>query len=998
MSLPVSSSSTSPAALSFARPKKSKSSSPAPRRTFAEITAEVFRRMQAHGIIAEYRALGVRFAAAEVDTTKETAECYSLFREEKGPSAYVILANGKYADSAGANAHAVDLWQVAVDAKKFTDWKEAREHYAQKVGETFIGGGKGSKKTGTATPSLAGKEDVSMPPTRATTAEDWNDCLAFEDWKPGRDIFLRQFCNLHRRGITPEAFKAAGGRYAIYTSAASRKPAEGETQPRAGHSLHVVCIPIYGPALLDAPPIGWVMWQKNGQPFPMGPDREPSKMKVCGSAAGVIGLHGLQALADDRRRLAAGEITTSAIARVWKVEGPTDLLALLSAIFLSLPQAERASVPVLSFAGGAKQCRPWMAALFSDHDVYLIHDADTTGEIGAIQKCCPMIGGFSRSITHVQLPFAVEQKHGKDLRDFLNSGKFYDDVLGLELFAMPFEVTDESRAAAAKYRASIASGGDGLAEEGENGDSDGDRTDDQDDENGSSHPENTTNQAETSDPTDPLNIRYRTGRTETAIARRFIRSTAGTLLYCPPWDEWLYWDGRRWKRDNAVRVEELAKAFALSLWDEIAPITGDEAYLVELALFVKRCNCQAAISNTIALARSEPGVVVQPEQFDAHPWLLNVENGTLNLANGELSPHNPTNFLTKLAPVEYLPDATAPTWAKFLADVTAPADGDPAAAIDPDAATADDTLTINEYLRRLTGYCLTGDVREHVMPFLFGSGANGKSTFLNTLLDLLGPDYAMKAAPELLMARGGESHPTERADLFGMRLVITNEIEEGRRLSESLVKDITGGDAIRARRMRENFWQFKPTHKIIMAGNHKPIVKGNDEGIWRRIKLVPFTRSFSKAEQNRELPALLLLERSGILNWALAGCREWLDEGLTDPQAIVDATAEYRGESDVLGNFIAERCETGQAWHRVRASALYANYRKWCEEIGEREMSQKRFGSLLLNDQRFQRKESHGIWYLGICLRDDDPREDDLPRTQSPPPSRSQSYTQQNFN
>ncbi len=990
---------TSP--LSFARPprRKPSSSTSAPKdsRTVKEIERDVVAKLAAGGhFIAGYKALGAQLVSDEPRPNR-CIECVALFRKpdekDSNPSAFINVDTGIYTDSGGTNARGITLWQVASDLNpgRFPSWKDAREFYAQKVGETFERSGKGrASAAGGVSVAAAGQTLAgggvavdgagAAAPSRATTAEDPADCLAFEEWTPGRDIFLRQWCNLHRRGITPEAFKISGGRYAIYTSASSRKPAEGESSPRAGHSIHVVCIPIFGVDLLDAPPIGYVMWQKNGQPFPMGPDREPSKMKVCGSAMGVIGLHGLQTIAADRTAVAAGQPST--ITRAWKVEGPTDLLSLLSAI----PAAERDSAPILSFAGGAKQCHFWMAALFTDYPTFLIHDADTTGEIGAL-KNCSMIGPFVPSITHVRLPYAVEQKHGKDLRDYLTSGKFYDDVLGLELWITdPFTVTDEHRAAADAWRAAHPDGKSLAGEEG-NSDSgvDGDL---ESDDSGNSSNSSTTSAS----PDDPLDIRYRTGRTETAIARRFIRAQTGQLLYCPPWNEWLYWDGKRWKRDNAVRVEELAKAFAASLWQEIETITGEESYLVELALFVKRCNSQAAISNTIALARSEPGVPVQPEQFDAHPWLLNVENGTLNLANGELSHHSPALYLTKLAPVIYDAAAVAPTWAKFLADVTAPTDGDSS----PDSATADDSLTINEYLRRLSGYCLTGDVREHVMPFLFGSGANGKSTFLNTLLDLLGPDYSMKAAPELLMARGGESHPTERADLFGMRLVITNEIEEGRRLSESLVKDITGGDAIRARRMREDFWQFKPTHKIIMAGNHKPIVKGNDEGIWRRIKLVPFTRSFAKPEQDHQLPDKLLLERPGILNWALAGCREWLDDGLQDPQAIIDATAEYRGESDILGTFIAERCNTGETWHKIRASLLYKAYVGWCESTGERSMTMTKFGNAILNDGRFTRKESHGIWYLGIDLRLEVDG-DDIPKSDSNYDSQPRHYRQRSL-
>jgi len=205
------------------------------------------------------------------------------------------------------------------------------------------------------------------------------------------------------------------------------------------------------------------------------------------------------------------------------------------------------------------------------------------------------------------------------------------------------------------------------------------------------------------------------------------------------------------------------------------------------------------------------------------------------------------------------------------------------------------------YMQRLVGYCLTGVTEEHILPFLYGTGANGKSTLVETILKLMGPDYAMKAAPDLLMAKRGESHPTDRADLFGRRFVACIETEESRHMAEALVKEITGGDRMRARRMREDFWEFTPTHHVWLAGNHKPVIFGTDHGIWRRLKLIPFDVVIPDAEQDKKLPSKLAGELPGILNWAIAGCLDWRQGGMREPSIIHAVTGKYAAEMDEVG-------------------------------------------------------------------------------------------------
>jgi putative DNA primase/helicase len=237
------------------------------------------------------------------------------------------------------------------------------------------------------------------------------------------------------------------------------------------------------------------------------------------------------------------------------------------------------------------------------------------------------------------------------------------------------------------------------------------------------------------------------------------------------------------------------------------------------------------------------------------------------------------------------------------------------------------------------------------------------------VLDLLGEDFAIKAAPELVMIKR-DAHPTERADLFGKRLVACVETSEGKRLAETLVKDLTGGDKQRARRMREDFWQFDPTHKIILATNHKPEIRGTDHAIWRRIRLVPFNVTVPENEQDPALPDKLRAELPGILAWCVRGCLDWQEHRLGTPEEVKDATAAFRQQQDVLGMFIDERCIVN-ADAKVKSGDLYAAYKAWCLATGEHAVNQTRFGEAI-SERGFGKMRSGGHWRGGIGLLDSD--------------------------
>lgn len=441
-------------------------------------------------------------------------------------------------------------------------------------------------------------------------------------------------------------------------------------------------------------------------------------------------------------------------------------------------------------------------------------------------------------------------------------------------------------------------------------------------------------------------------RTDTANGRRLVARCGNLIRYVSTWQKWVVWDGKRWRLDDGPAIEAKAKQVADVLWlqykglQQLAETDEEiEKMLGTVASFCRSSSSRNGINNMVALARSEPGIAITHNELDTDPWLLNVQNGVLELRSGTLLPHDSSRLITKLAPVVYDPTADCPQWRSTIA-----------------TAMANDAELI-EYQRRQLGMSLTGVVRDHVLPFWHGDGANGKSTIVEVALSMLGEDYAMKAPEGLLIAKEHDSHPTERADLFGKRLVVCNETQQGRRLNESLIKDLTGGDTISARRMREDFWRFKPTHKIIMFGNHKPVVRGTDNGIWRRLKLVPFNVVIAPEDQDQELPAKLLGELSGILNWCLIGCLEWQRKGLNPPAAVEAATSEYRTEQDTIGEFIADCCIV-EPNAKAKGSDIYGAFRWWMKTRGEKPWSAKAFSQEITH--RFDRHRNNGTWYLGI--------------------------------
>jgi P4 family phage/plasmid primase-like protien len=441
--------------------------------------------------------------------------------------------------------------------------------------------------------------------------------------------------------------------------------------------------------------------------------------------------------------------------------------------------------------------------------------------------------------------------------------------------------------------------------------------------------------------------------TDMGNARRLTYLHGHRVRYCKAYGDWLVYDGQRWARDDLNAIEAMAKDVPGQIIAEMPPTPNEEVGKM-FRKWALVSQSGEKLASAIKVARSEPGIAVTPNDLDRNPWLLNVANGTINLRSGEFSRHRPGDLITKLAPVHYDPNATAATWDKFISEIMG------------------DNADLVDYLRRAAGYSITGIIRQHVFFCCYGTGSNGKTTFFKTLHAVLG-DYANEVDSDILVAQGMAQHPTGLTELEGRRLIVAEETEDNRRLAEALVKKLTGGNPIQARKMHKDFYTFMPSHHIFLSTNHKPEIRGMDPGIWRRIKLIPFEVSFDPQAPGGRTPDLelddrLITEASGILNWLLKGCRDWQEQGLIEPTPVRSATQRYREEMDLLGAFIEERCMP-EADSRIVLSEVYGQYCAWCDLAKTNPLSRRRF-TTSLEDKGFPSKKSNSITYkLGLRLK-----------------------------
>jgi putative DNA primase/helicase len=421
------------------------------------------------------------------------------------------------------------------------------------------------------------------------------------------------------------------------------------------------------------------------------------------------------------------------------------------------------------------------------------------------------------------------------------------------------------------------------------------------------------------------------------------------------WTVWTgVWTGTHWEQDLTGKVMLRAMETARDIKAALERIEdGDRRK--EARSHIKYSNSSMGIRNMLQLAAAMGSIPARPSDFDNDPWLLNCASGTIDLRTGECQPHQREDLITRVLPIGYDPDAQCPRWERFIDAITC---GDKALA---------------EYLQRAVGYSLTGITRDHALFYLYGSGGNGKGTFLGVLHALLG-GYATTAAVGMLAMRSGDRNTTDIADLVGCRLVTSHEAAKDRRLDEELIKTMTGGDRIRCRHLYVNNFEFTPQFKLWFDANHHPPLHDNSEGMWRRVKVIPFRAHFQEGHADPTLCAdpnlreKLLTELPGILAWAVRGSLEWQEHGLGTPEPVASATADYREAMDVIGRFLSSSCVLDPT-KKVKAGQLYAAYQKWCNGAGESQMTETQFGRDLTDRGYHVSRAKDGRYRCGLGLR-----------------------------
>lgn len=436
--------------------------------------------------------------------------------------------------------------------------------------------------------------------------------------------------------------------------------------------------------------------------------------------------------------------------------------------------------------------------------------------------------------------------------------------------------------------------------------------------------------------------------TDSGNARRLVNRHGENVRYVPEWRQWMVWDGKRWAKDGKGRIVQLAMETAQAIHEEAASATDDKKRL-ELAKWWAISQSERNVMAMIKLAKTDPRVAAEPTDFDKDPMVFNVRNGTVDLRTGTLKPHDRDDLLTRISDVSYDPKANAPTWLAFMDRIM------------------DGKADLVEYHQRALGYTLTGETGERCMFFQYGHGSNGKSTLLEAVRFVFG-EYATIAPPAMLLSKNGDDGvPNDVAKLAGTRFVTASESDDGKRLAEAKIKQLTGDEAITARFMYAEFFDFTPQFKIWFATNHKPEVRGSDNAIWNRIKLLPYTVEIPKAEQDAKLRTKLAAEASGILAWAVQGCLAWQRDGLGAPEAVTGATGDYREEMDSLGDFLDD-LQTGEDL-RIETKHLYKLYVEWSQSVGERPLNNRRL-AMRLRDRGFSTLKSNGrVYWMGLGIQ-----------------------------
>ncbi len=432
-------------------------------------------------------------------------------------------------------------------------------------------------------------------------------------------------------------------------------------------------------------------------------------------------------------------------------------------------------------------------------------------------------------------------------------------------------------------------------------------------------------------------------QTQLALARRMADGQSGSLRFVHGLG-WHIWDTTRWAPDETGEARRITIATVEAAYADLGRITdADEKKRTFVAL--RKLERNAEIEGILKLSESLLPLATAVKALNVDPYLLNTRSGTLDLRTRELLPHDQGDLLTKVTGCGYDPDAKGPVFEQFLKD------------IQPDPE-------MRDYLARILGHALVGRVVENVLPIFIGEGQNGKSTLIDVVMMAFG-DYSMTAERGLLIEHKGDAHTTGQADLLGVRLAVSNEISAGKRLDAGVVKSLTGGDPVKARKMHKDNIEFAASHTVLLVTNHKPAVDGGDAAMWRRLRLIPFDVRVSNPDTG--LKEKLELELPAILAWLVRGYAEWKARGLCDPPAVMVATDEYKASSDAVGRFLDERCYLGGPGY-VRARELFGAWQSWAHENGESAGSEVGFAESTRRRGLHKVKRSFGAVYTGVGL------------------------------
>lgn len=439
--------------------------------------------------------------------------------------------------------------------------------------------------------------------------------------------------------------------------------------------------------------------------------------------------------------------------------------------------------------------------------------------------------------------------------------------------------------------------------------------------------------------------------TDVGNAERFAAMFKDCIKYCSIYKKWFIWNGKYWEQDDTGKIITYAIECVRSIIHEadLLPEGDKRKAMVQHSL---KSESSGKLRALLEIACGMPDIAIRSEDLDRDVWLLNCESGTVNLKTGKLQAHNPKDFITKLCRAHMDAACAIPLWMQLLCKVTK---GD---------------KNMQRYIQKALGYALTGDTSEQAIFILYGTGSNGKSTLLNVFADMLG-GYAQTTPADTFMQKKNDAVSNDIARLKGARFVAAIEMEEGKRMAEALIKSMTGGDKLVTRFLYGEFFEYAPQFKVFLAVNHKPIIRDTTNSIWRRIKLIPFSSTFTEQERDKNFPArIAATELPGILAWAVQGCLLWQQEGLTMPDFVTEATREYKDEMDSFATFFFECCDARESG-RVSNKLLRAKYDEWCRENGEYTLSQRPFSQKLI-ERGYVKKNSSAngaIEWHGFVLR-----------------------------